>query len=31
VQQWRVGGEQFACNEFCAEGVEQQVQSQGQS
>jgi hypothetical protein len=24
VQQWRVDGERYACNEFCAEGVEQQ-------
>jgi hypothetical protein len=24
VQQWRVG-ERFACNEFCAEGVESQA------
>jgi hypothetical protein len=24
VLQWRVDGEQFACNEFCAEGVEQE-------
>ena len=26
VQQWRVGKE-FACNEFCAEGVEQGCRS----
>jgi hypothetical protein len=25
VQQWRVGGGTFACNEFCAEGVESRV------
>jgi len=24
ILQWRVDGERFACNEFCAEGVEQQ-------
>jgi hypothetical protein len=24
VLQWRVDGERFACNEFCAEGVEQE-------
>ena len=22
IQQWRVAGNRFACNEFCAEGVE---------
>jgi hypothetical protein len=27
VQQWRVDGDRFACNEFCAEGVEQQSAS----
>jgi hypothetical protein len=26
VQQWRVGN-QFACNEFCAEGIENQQSS----
>jgi hypothetical protein len=24
IQQWRVDGDRYACNEFCAEGVEQQ-------
>lgn len=24
VQQWRVTGNRFACNEFCAEGIEEQ-------
>jgi hypothetical protein len=24
VQQWRVDAEHYACNEFCAEGVERQ-------
>jgi hypothetical protein len=27
AQQWRVGGGQFACNEFCAEGVEEQAKN----
>jgi hypothetical protein len=27
VQQWRVGGETFACNEFCAEAVESRATS----
>jgi hypothetical protein len=31
VQQWRVGGDQFACNEFCAEGVEEQGESPSKS
>jgi hypothetical protein len=28
VQQWRVSENQFACNEFCAEGVEEQARNQ---
>jgi hypothetical protein len=31
VQQWRVGGDHFACNEFCAEGVEERAKGQGRS
>jgi len=31
MQQWRVGGDQFACNEFCAEGVEEQSKGQSKS
>ena len=27
VQQWRVDGNQFTCNEFCAEGIEDQQAS----
>ena len=30
VQQWRVGDNQFACNEFCAEGVEEQAKGRSQ-
>jgi hypothetical protein len=29
--QWRVDGNRFACNEFCAEGVEQQSDKPGVS
>jgi len=25
IQQWRVADGRFACNDFCAEGVEQQL------
>ena len=30
AQQWRVSDNQFACNEFCAEGVEEQAKGRGQ-
>jgi hypothetical protein len=30
-QQWRVGDDRFACNEFCADGIEQQATGQGKS